>query len=311
MIEATDLHKFFGDFHAVRGISLSVAPGEVVALLGPNGAGKTTTVRMLSAILQPTRGRASVAGFDVATHPQAVRQHIGLLTEYPGLYARMNGVDYLLFFAKLLGMNRADATRRGEQLLRQFGLWEARERKIDGYSKGMKQKMALIRAMLHDPAVLFLDEPTTAMDPQSARTVRDAIGDLRRADRAVVLCTHNLNEAEVLADRIAVVRGGQIVAQGTEAELSRQLLGEPLWELRTTTALNGEVALLRDLVAVETQDELLLRYRTADADGCNPEVLRRLHNAGVAVVALSRVPQSLENVYLRIVGAAQDDAGTD
>ncbi len=303
MITATDLHKFFGEFHAVRGISLDVAPGEVLALLGPNGAGKTTTIRMLSAILQPSRGTATIAGHNVSTAPQAVRASVGLLTEYPGLYARMIGMDYLLFFAKLLGMNTADATKRAELLLHQFGLWEARDRKLDGYSKGMKQKMALIRAMFHDPPVLFLDEPTTAMDPQSARTVRNIIGELRSERRAIILCTHNLSEAEDLADRIAVVSGGQIVAQGTEAELSRELLGDPVWELRTTAPLNGEIKVLRELVQIEAQDGALLRYRTPTASAVNPELLRRLYDSGAGVVALSELPRSLESVYLRIVGA--------
>lgn len=307
MIEAIDLHKYFGDFQAVGGISLRVAPGEVLALLGPNGAGKTTTVRMLSAMLQPSRGTARVAGYDVTEAPQQVRSRIGLLTEYPGLYARMTSVDYLLFFAKLLGMNRTDAVRRAEQLLQQFGLWEARQRKLDSYSKGMKQKMALIRAMIHDPPVLFLDEPTTAMDPQSARTVREAIGNLRRSDRAVVLCTHNLPEAEALADRIAVVRGGQIVAEGTEAELTRQLLGEPLWDLRTTDLSDREFGLLRDLVTFETSPAPTLRYRTSSPETVNPEVLRRLHDAGIPVIALSPVARSLETVYLRIVDPAEPE----
>ncbi|HEX6291829.1 MAG TPA: ABC transporter ATP-binding protein [Herpetosiphonaceae bacterium] len=307
MIEATDLHKYFGTFHAVRGISLHVAAGEVLALLGPNGAGKTTTVRMLSAILQPNRGTARVAGHDVVKEPQIVRHKIGLLTEYPGLYARMTAVDYLMFFGRLQGMSQHDCTVRATELLQQFGLWQARDRKLDGYSKGMKQKVALIRAMFHDPAVLFLDEPTTAMDPQSARTVRDAIAGLRDSRRAVVLCTHNLTEAEELADYIAVVRGGQIVAQGTSEELTQQLLGDPLWELRTARSLNGEVVELNAMVEIEEFGTTWLRYRTRRPAEINPALLRRLHAAGVPVVSLSEVPRSLEAVYLRIIGEEQPE----
>ncbi|GAC1564763.1 MAG: ABC transporter ATP-binding protein [Herpetosiphon sp.] len=300
MISATDLHKWFGSFHAVRGISLAVAPGEVLALLGPNGAGKTTTVRMLSAMLPPTTGHAIVAGYNVATAPQSVRASIGLLTEYPGLYARMRGWDYLLFFADLLSMSRADGVRRAELLLHQFGLWDARHRKLDGYSKGMKQKMALIRAMLHDPPVLFLDEPTTAMDPQSAHVVRDAIAELRSARRSIVLCTHNLAEAEYLADRIAVVQGGVVVAQGTPAELTRSLLGDPFWELRIVPG-PAPLPPLDDLVTLQSSSANVLRYRTSEAEHCNPQLLARLHGAGVPVVSLSELPHSLESVYLRIV----------
>ena len=310
MISAYDLHKCFGDFHAVRGISLEVGPGEVLALLGPNGAGKSTTVRMLTAILRPTRGGAVVAGYDVVEEPQHVRAQVGLLTEYPGLYVRMTALQYLLFFARLQGFARAEGAARAEALLRRFGLWEARERKLDGYSKGMQQKVALIRSMLHNPQVLFLDEPTTAMDPQSAHVVRDAIADLRDERRVIVLCTHNLAEAEVLADRIAVVHNGRIAAEGTVAELTRNLLGDPVWELRTAAPVNGALERVRDLVALEHVAPDRIRYRTADARHLNPVLLERLHGAGVAVVALGEVPRSLETVYLRIVGDATPDDGT-
>jgi ABC-2 type transport system ATP-binding protein len=307
MIEAHDLHKYFGDFHAVRGISLQVPAGQVLALLGPNGAGKTTTIRMISAILKPSKGTARIAGHDVASEPQVVRHKVGLLTEYPGLYARMTAVDYLLFFGRLQGMNRTDCAARATELLKRFDLWAARDRKLDGYSKGMKQKVALIRAMLHNPSVLYLDEPTTAMDPQSARTVRDAISDLRDSHRAVVLCTHNLNEAEELADRIAVVRGGQIVADGTAQQLTQQLLGDPLWEVRTARRLNGEVTEISRMVEVEEFGDMWLRFRTRRPSETNPALLRRLHAAGTPVVSLSEVPRSLESVYLRIVGETQPE----
>jgi ABC-2 type transport system ATP-binding protein len=313
MIDADDLHKYFGAFHAVRGISLHVPPGQVLALLGPNGAGKTTTIRMLTAILRPDRGRACVAGYDVESQPREVRRVVGLLTEYPGLYARMTAVDYLLFFGRLQGMSRSDCAARITTLLQHFGLWEARDRKLDGYSKGMKQKIAIIRAMLHDPAVLFLDEPTTAMDPQSARTVRDAITELRDSRRVIVLCTHNLSEAEELADRITVVRGGQIVAQGTSQELTQELLGDPIWEVRTAQRLNGEIMAIRRMVEVEAWGDTWLRYRTRRPAESNPALLRQLHAAGMPVVSLSEVPRSLESVYLRIVGESLPErmAGMD
>ena len=145
VIYATNLHKFFGTFHAVRGISLEVPAGEVIALLGPNGAGKSTTVRMLTAMLRPTRGSATVAGYDIAREPKHVRAQVGLLTEYPGLYGRMHALDYLLFFGRLQGLDRREAAARAQTLLERFGLWEARGRKLQGYSKGMQQKVALIR----------------------------------------------------------------------------------------------------------------------------------------------------------------------
>lgn len=304
MIEARQLSKQFGSFHAVRGIDMEVRPGELLALLGPNGAGKTTTVRMLGAILRPTAGSARICGLDVVRDATAVRAKVGLLTEYPGLYGRMPAMEYLDFFGSLLGLDPDLRRRRGEALLRQFGLWEARERKLDGYSKGMKQKIALVRALIHDPPVLYLDEPTTAMDPQSARTVRDAIGELRNADRSILLTTHNLREAEILADRIAIISGGRIIAQGTFDELSRELLGEPLYELRLAPGHLAALAapVVAELARVVEQDDVALRFSCAEPHLVNPQILARLGARGLPVVALAEVQRSLEEVYLRIVG---------
>ncbi len=305
MIEAMNLCKQYGDFQAVRNVSLTVQPGEVLALLGPNGAGKTTTVRMLGAIIAPTSGHAIVAGYDVAREPRMVRSRIGLLTEYPGLYGRMRALEYLRFFGNLLGMEAQQSHARAEYLLRQFGLWEARDKRLDSYSKGMRQKIALVRALIHDPPVLFLDEPTTAMDPQSARTVRNAIGELRAAERSILLTTHNLTEAEELADRIAILRGGEIIARGTEAELTQQLLGEPLWEVRVAHPDLPLASLLADLVTVEQTTATSLQYRTAEPHRLNPQIIARLAGQGVALVSLAEVPRNLEQVYLRIVDDQQ------
>ncbi|MBK9943206.1 MAG: ABC transporter ATP-binding protein [Kouleothrix sp.] len=309
MIEAHRLHKAFGNFQAVREISLRVDRGEVVALLGPNGAGKTTTVRMLGAILRPSTGRALVAGYDVVEQAREVRHVVGLLTEFPGLYHRMRSLEYLEFFGALQGMAAAESARRGTLLLQQFGLWDARDKRLDSYSKGMKQKIALIRALIHDPPVLFLDEPTTAMDPHSARTVRDAIADLRAARRTILLTTHNLVEAETLADRIVVVRGGQIVAEGTRAQLTLQLLGDPIWELRLGTPADGIAELLADLVPIEAVGDDWVQYRSAEGRLVNPQIVARLAARGTPIVALAELPRSLEDVYLSIVAEDQPERG--
>ncbi len=311
MIEANDLHKTFGAFEAVRGVTLNVAPGEVVALLGPNGAGKTTTVRMLAAILRPSRGSARIGGYDVVTHAREVRHIVGLLTEFPGLYNRMRPVEYLTFFGELQGMSRVDCERRAEALLRQFGLWEARDKRLDSYSKGMKQKTALIRALLHDPPVLYLDEPTTAMDPHSARTVRDAMLELRAARRTILLTTHNLTEAEELADRVAIIRGGQIVAEGTIEQLTERFMGDPLWELRLAPGadVSRAAAVVASLAPVEATDGDSVRFRCAQPHCLNPQLIARLAERDIAVVGLAPVPRSLEDVYLRIIAGEDVDRG--
>jgi ABC-2 type transport system ATP-binding protein len=301
MIEAIGLTKHYNDFVAVDGIDLTVAEGEVLSLLGPNGAGKTTTVRMLASILKPTVGTARVAGLDTVRDAREVRRMIGLLTEFPGLYLRMRGLEYLDFFGQLQGLAPAVRAERSEQLLKRFELWEARNQRTGEYSKGMRQKLALVRAMLHDPRVLFLDEPTSAMDPHSARLVREAIADLRRDRRTVVLCTHNLAEAEALADRIAIIRRGRIVALGTAAELKQRLLGDPVLELRLGRALDGLLPEVERVVHVQEHGEDWLRYATGQPDVVNPRVVERLAGLGVPIVTLSEVPRSLEEVYLRIV----------
>ena len=212
LIEAVDLTKQFDDLVAVDSLTFTVNEGEILALLGPNGAGKTTTVRMLSSILKPTAGYARIAGYDVAQNPRAVRHLVGHLTEFPGLYLRMRPFEYLEFFGELHGMSHEDSHARAEELMKQFEIWDARARRLGEYSKGMRQRMALIRAMLHNPRVLFLDEPTSAMDPHSAKQVRDAIATLRGSGHTIILCTHNLYEAETLADHIAIIRRGKLIA---------------------------------------------------------------------------------------------------
>jgi len=305
MIEAVNLTKEFGDFVAVSEISLNVAEGEVLALLGPNGAGKTTTVRMLGAILRPTKGYARIAGFDTINDAREVRRLVGLLTEFPGLYLRMKGLDYLRYFGELQGMPVDLIRSRSETYMQQFQLWEARDKRLGQYSKGMKQKLTLVRAMLHDPHVLFLDEPTSAMDPHSAKLVRDAIAGLRQEKRTIVLCTHNLAEAEQLADRIAIVSHGQIIAQGTPAELKKQLLGEPIMEICLGEPLNDLVNKLDEQVKVIAHGQNWIRYTVPDPARFNPWLLNDLSQNKVPVITLSEVPRSLEEVYLRIVESDQ------
>lgn len=303
MIECSGLGKRFDDFTAVHDLNLTVNAGELLALLGPNGAGKTTTVRMLGAILKPTSGWAKVNHYDVVTEADQVRRSIGMLTEQPGLYLRMSGLEYLEFYGRLYGLPDAVSHKRSIELFERFNMAGAENRRLGEYSKGMRQKVGLIRAMLHNPTVLLLDEPTSAMDPHSAKLVRDAIRELRQDQRTVILCTHNLAEAEMLADRIAIIKQGTIVAEGTATQLKEQLLGQPQMEVQVNQPLNGEVKALDDLVTVEFTGDNVIRYRTPDPVQTNPLLVQRLAALGLGVITLKEVSQSLEEVYLRVVGA--------
>lgn len=306
MIEAYQLTKQFDDFVAVNNISLNVAEGEVLALLGHNGAGKTTTIRCLSAILEPTSGWARVAGHDVVKEARTVRRLVGLLTEFPGLYDRMVGEEYLQFFGAMHGLSRATISERSERLLKKFDLWRVREQRMGQYSKGMRQKMAIVRALLHNPPILFLDEPTSALDPESAKQVRDVIADLRGSGRTIVLCTHNLDEAERLSDRIAIIARGSVIAIGTTDSLKWDLMGPPLMELRTVTPLNGQLKALDDLVTIVETGDNWFRYQSAEPAQTNPLLLRRLHTLGLDVLTLSEVPRPLEALYLQIATQKRD-----
>jgi ABC-2 type transport system ATP-binding protein len=290
------------DFTAVDGLAFQVAPGEVLALLGPNGAGKTTTVRMLTAILQPTAGRAWVDSLDVVADAPVVRHRVGLLTEFPGLYDRMTPLSYLDYFGELQGVPKRERRTYGQELLQRFDLWPMRGQQLGTFSKGMRQKMALCRALIHRPRVIFLDEPTSALDPGAAKSVRDYIQALSQQGCTVVVCTHNLTEAEVLAHRIAIISQGRIVALGTLDALRQQLLGAPTYELRLADAARFR-AHLDGRARVSAWGADWVRYQVDDPVQSNPILLRRLVEAGADVVSLSEVPRSLEDVYLRLVAA--------
>lgn len=307
MIIAEELTKWFDDFRAVDQVSLTVNPGQVLVLLGQNGAGKTTTVRMLTSILQPSGGRAWVAGYDVVRQAAKVRASVGVLTEHHGLYSRMNAEEYLEFFANLYGLKAVDVRPRIKNLLERFGLAEAGKKRLGEYSKGMRQKLALIRALLPDPPVLLLDEPTSAMDPESARLVRDSIQDMRRAGRTVLLCTHNLNEAEELSDRVAIIRRGRIIMNDSLENVKQQLLGPVEYEARLAANLNGWSADLPDGIELRGLGENWLRFRVADPLMLNPVLLQHLLDDHLPVVSFQEVPRSLERAFLSAVGSSMEE----
>lgn len=219
MIEVENLQKAFGRRLAVKGVTFRVEPGEVVGLLGPNGAGKTTTLRMLATTLRPTGGRARVAGYDVVREPQKVRAAIGVLPADPGLYGRLTAAENLRFFGRLCGLDGRELEERIDRLLAWLGMSAEKDRRTEGFSKGMKQKIALARAVLHEPSVLILDEPTAGLDVLSSQTVIRFIKESRAAGRTILFSSHYLVEAERVCDRVAIIADGEIKAFGTPREV--------------------------------------------------------------------------------------------
>ena len=306
MIETHDLSKQFNhDFWAVDSVTLTVQPGQILALLGQNGAGKTTTVRMLTALLKPTRGWARVGGYDITRNPQEIRTNVGVLTEQHGLYMRMSGAEYLDFFGEVYRLEPNLRKSRSDYLLEYFGLTEAAHRRSGEYSKGMKQKLALARALMHDPTVLLLDEPTSAMDPESAQLVRNEISRLRSSQRTIIICTHNLAEAEALADKIAIIYRGKILLNGTLEELKREVLGPVEYEACFAQAFDAGDLDLPPGVTLSSRNGTSLRFRIEAPQLANPKLVHMLTSRDAPLVSFHEVPRRLEQVYLKTMADAQ------
>jgi len=296
------LTKRFDRLTAVEDLDLEVREGEVFGFLGPNGAGKTTTLRLLCALIAPTSGSAEVAGFRLGSQDEQIRASVGILTEQPGLYERLSAEQNLLFFATLFGLGRRVAREQTERYLRLMGLWNRRTESVATYSRGMKQKMAIARAAIHEPRIIFLDEPTTGLDPDAARTVREFIAKIRGEGRTVFLCTHNLDEADRLCDRIAFFRRTMIRID-TPARLRAELYGHAT-EFRILPSPRPEhlvkVQAVEGVKAAHLENGSII-VSSADPLAANPRVIRALVGVGAEVAYVSDRKVSLEDVYLRIV----------
>lgn len=299
MIQPENLTKQFGSTLAVERLTLTVEQGEVFGFLGPNGAGKTTTVRMLASLISPTQGRAIVNGFEVGKQDDQIRRSVGVLTETPGLYDNLSAEYNLRIFANLYEVR--DPAGQVEKYLRMLGLWERRFEPTATFSKGMKQKLAIARALLHEPKVLFLDEPTAGLDPESARLVRDFIAELRREGRTIFLCTHNLDEADRLCDRIAVFKTRLLVVDTPERLRQRMFGRKVVFHLRNPDEIMvAKIAGLPFVSDARLVDGRLL-VTLDDPESRNPEIVRQLVMDGAEIQFVGELRYSLEEVYLRLV----------
>jgi ABC-2 type transport system ATP-binding protein len=296
------LTKRFDRLTAVQDLDLEVREGEVFGFLGPNGAGKTTTLRLLCALIAPTSGTAEVAGFRLGSQDEQIRASVGILTEQPGLYERQSAEDNLLFFATLFGLRPKVAREQTERYLRLMGLWDRRSEAVATFSRGMKQKMAIARAALHEPRVLFLDEPTTGLDPDAAKTVREFIVALRGEGRTVFLCTHNLDEADRLCDRIAFFRH-RVLRIADPDELRTELYGRAT-EFRLMPKPRAEDLLRVQAVPGVREAHLengSIVVASADPLRTNPLLVKALVDGGAEIAFVTERRAHLEDVYLRIV----------
>jgi ABC-2 type transport system ATP-binding protein len=309
-IETEGLTKRFGSLTAVDHLSFKVGEGEILGLLGPNGAGKTTTVRMLACIISPSEGSARVAGYEVSRDPLKIRQMVGILTENPSVYDRLTAYENMDFFAEAYGVSDTqERQNRIRKLLEFFELWERRNGKVATLSKGMKQKLAIARALVHEPPILFLDEPTSGLDPESAKGIRDLTERLSHDEkRTILLCTHRLEDAEKLCNRVMIIRNGRSVIVGTPEELRNKIAGQPVLQI-TLRSLNRKIIeAVKELKHVRevNADDSVARLMVAvdDVEAATPEVIRSIIYADGMVLSANVVRPSLEEAYLKLVSEA-------
>ena len=284
---------------AVEDLSLEVKEGEVFGFLGPNGAGKTTTIRMLTSLIAPTSGHATINGLQLGKDDQKIRGIVGILTETPGMYDRLSAEKNLTIFARLYRVK--DVSGQVAKYLHMLGLWERRFDEVGSFSKGMRQKLAIARAILHEPKILFLDEPTSGLDPEAAKLVRDFIEELKKEGRTIFLCTHNLDEADRICQRIAIFKTHLITVDTPEA-LRTQLFGRKVvFHLKTIDP--NWLGLIKELPFVQSASNVdnKLMIGLNDPENQNPVIVRKLVEAGAEIQFVGELRHSLEDIYLQMI----------
>jgi len=320
VVEVDDIHRRYRaragvlwrqrqETEAVRGVSFRIEPGEMFGLLGPNGAGKTTIIKMLTTLLMPTSGSARVLGFDVVAHPTEVRKRVGYVFGGDrGLYDRLSALDNLRYFAELYGVPPREQRRRIGQLLELVDLRERQRERVEGFSRGMRQRLHIARGLLHDPPVLFLDEPSIGIDPVGARKLRTTVSALTTTGKTVLLTTHYMYEADEMCDRIAIIREGFIIAEGKPSELKSQVSEGHLLDVEVYGVPAGVVERIRNIagvrsVTVEDREQAqVLLVRTEPAMEIAPAILDCL--GGLTIGKVSARAPTLEDAYVELVGRA-------
>jgi ABC-2 type transport system ATP-binding protein len=306
MITVENLTKKFGEVTAVEGLTFQVEDGEVFGFLGPNGAGKTTTIRMLCCLISKTSGEAKIADYQIgkATDSLQIRKMIGLVPDNVGLYDDLSAFENLDFYGKLYECPDGRRRENIERFLKMLGIWEKKDAKAGSFSKGMKQKLALARALVHEPKILFMDEPTANLDPESAKTVRDFILELKKQGRTIFLNTHNLDEAQRVCDRIGILKT-KLLSIGNPEQLRESLTG-PKTEIRLAQINEALVSELRKRIPnkIEVADDKLI-IDVTDPDRENPAIITAIASAGGQVREVTQIVPTLEDVYLQIVKETQ------
>jgi ABC-2 type transport system ATP-binding protein len=284
---------------AVEDLTLEVKEGEVFGFLGPNGAGKTTTVRMLTSLIAPTSGHATINGLQLGKDDQKIRGDVGILTETPGMYDRLSAEKNLTIFARLYRVK--DIPGQVAKYLHMLGLWERRFDEVGSFSKGMRQKLAIARALLHEPKILFLDEPTSGLDPEAAKLVRDFIEELKMEGRTIFLCTHNLDEADRLCQRIAIFKTHLITVDTPEALRTRLFGRKVVFHLKSIDP--NWLGLIKELPFVQSASNIdnKLMIGLNDPENENPVIVRKLVEAGAEIQFVGELRHSLEDIYLQIL----------
>jgi len=305
VIQASGLTKFYGELLAVDHINFEVKRGEIFGLLGPNGAGKTTTIRMLTGLSKPTEGKASVLGFDVGSEIVKIKRHIGVVPEISNLYDELSAFDNLMFMAQLYGVPRSQRRKRAEELLKIFGLYERKDSPFRALSRGMKRALTIAAGMIHNPKILFLDEPTVGLDVVAARSLRNLIANLRQQGMTIFLTTHYLKEADLLCDRVAIMVKGRIIKTGSPVSLKAEVEKESVIELSFDRDISE---LLEDLsnrfpgVKVVAVEPNKVRIYGGIPANIYDNVFRFAKNKGIEIQSVNSIKPTLEDAFIKITG---------